>query len=164
MDTIIGLAGTAAFLGLIIWITRVGPSVDDAIVRLTSKYFNRTANLLSWIMCIFTLIHSAAIITTYGIVGMPAIVAILPIVSVVQFVLLILRRFPIAYWAATGEFLIALVNVSSLIFGDPETNRAPLLDIRLGSFGFLIWMGVAFILATAGWICHRAAKDIWNEA
>ena len=141
------------------WVNRVGPEVDNKIVRMTAMYFQPTAKLISWAMCVTTLT-----IALVGAIAWPNKIAALEfgIVPVAHLVLMLRKKYSFAYWCASGEILMLVFGFASYCVGNPEHGLEGPLNITPGTRGFGIFIIGSLILAIPAWICHRAAKDIWN--
>ncbi|MDP3542649.1 MAG: hypothetical protein Q8T11_09320 [Elusimicrobiota bacterium] len=141
------------------WISRIGPEVDKKIVRMTSKYFQPAAWLISWLMC--TAILAWAFVVTYFAPNKIWALVIVGVVPIAHLILMLKKKYSLAYWCASAEVLITLVAFGYYCVGNPERGQLT-INISPGTIGFWFFIGGSLVLVCTAWICHRAAKDIWN--
>lgn len=154
----VGFLPVFLFLAVIWAISRIGPTVDNKIVRMTSRYFQSVAWWISWTVCVASLI--LALVGVYSLPNKILAEVVLGIVPLVHLILMVKRKFQFAYWCASAEILLALFAFGSYCVGDP--HEGPTINITPGAPGFWFFIFGSFGLATLAWITHRAAKDIGN--
>jgi hypothetical protein len=139
-------------------ISRIGPAIDNKIVRTLSKYFQPAAWLISSAMCAASLMF--ALIGIYSSPNKLLAACVLGTIPTTHLVFMVKKKFPFAYWCASAEILMAVLAFGGYCVGDP--HRGPTFDITPGTPGFWFFIGGSLSLAAPAWICHRAAKDIWT--